>query len=384
MYIILLLLVFCGSLNAQDLGDPFSPPPPPRVLKGSEKNDAISRLRSPHAFDRMEAAYELEVSITEDDINKWLHGYDEVWYVDGIKHTRHIDKDLYPLYEILNCYWPEAANKYEEDIYKIEDKEFIYAISNILFQYKKFGYLSKNYKISFLVQDEFYLDYKERANTSWIWPTKYKYIVANKWLKDKYLSDESEWFETKAIIRFFANELTKEDIDESTLIKMLHDAKNSNKMPEIDKGRMWFRDTGYLDYSLIISFLLERKEWLQPLNDALSKVVRIDVNQVDGNPIPQFIIKDKSSKAVKLFQLSLDSKFTELKELLLPILRNTGGVNFFATHEIDLQIIIHHPWFENFRNSDGFKEWWEENQHRIKIIPPDPEFKTINWWIIGD
>jgi len=376
--ILILILLLCGSLNAQDLGDSLSPPPPPspRVLTNREKNDAISRLRSPAAIDRMKAAHELEASIVEDDIKRWLLGYDEVWYVDNVKNTRHIEKDLYPLYEILNCYWPPAADKLLEEIYKVEDEQFMPVFAAIIFQHKKFDFIHKEYKICTLIQDEFYIDYKERCNRSWIWPDKFKYIIANKWLKDRYLSDKEEWYEVKLIIKFFANELTKQEVDESdsTLIKMLYDAKLNNKPPEINKGSYWFGDVGRLDYSLIIAFLLEKQEWLEPLNKSLSQI--LVVGQIPGQPVfPALVVQNRSSEAVSMIILSLNSKINELKEKLISIL-----INIDEYPPLELKVVIHHPWFKNLRDSEKFKEWWYENHHRLKIEEPDPWFKTINWY----
>lgn len=367
--LIFLLILFCGNTIIAD-------PVQSTQLTVEEREELLEELLSPIAIERAIAAIKLQGHITQRELERWFYGYDERYREDGIIKNRHIEKDWLILTNYLAGGWPKEADFLLDAFIELnpqtpDDNQYLYVFSGFLFDYKKYKNIDKDAPINVLLRDDFYKDYRTRISGSMLWKEKYQYIANTPWLKEKALADK-DWFayDDKLIIKYFAGELTEEDCNESEFGKLLYNAVYKGIRPQIDIGREYniMKPT---DYALIIATLLDRTDWFQPIQDDLKSAKRTHVIWVQDKWEWVETEEDCSNPVFKAIIHLLNNNIDECKSILEDIIYNDS--------DFDTRVILHHYLFDNLRNSDGFKEWFEDLVHRWDIIDPDPAFKSLNW-----
>lgn len=342
------------------------------------RKELLEQLLSPIANERLLAAVELQPLITQKELEKWFYGYDERYREDGEMKTRHIEHDWLILTNFLAGGWPLQADFLQDAFLSVkeetlEEKQYIYVFAGFLFDHRKLKNINTDAVINTYIRNEFYKDYTSRCSYSMLWKEKYQHVANTPWLKEKFLADTWISFSDKIIVKYFSGELTEEYAQGSQFGKMLYKAIVSNEIPEVDVGY----ESGVIqrvDFAFIIANLLGKTEWFKPIQDSLKNGIRIGwFVGPDGKDVVGPHKVDLSNEVFDSIIALLDNDIEKCKSILGKYLVNTNL-------SLDPRVAIHHELFKKLRESQGFKEWFEDLVHRYPIIDPDPSFQVIDWW----
>lgn len=353
--IILALLISCVAFAQDDKLDKY------------EKRDLLEGLRAPSSHERLKAAIKLQDHITKDDIELMLFG-DEIKFKDGVKK---IEPDLMALAVLLRGGWPDVMDEYEDDIYEIEDEEFVPIFAGYLFKYGKLSRIDEDLPICEPLRDEYYQDYIDRVSYSWIWREKYLHLGSKEWLKQRYLEDKNIGTSSKQICRLLAGDDVSDKEVKDRWTRHLKKAIDTGEKPEVTKIRI-STTMMHIDAAELVAILLDKPEWLEGYQDTLKSLEYRRFNSFDMEFYT--VRRDVRNVLIRGMIASNNGEIEEAKELLTPVLTNEGN----EYRHVDQRIILHHPFFFRLRGSAGFVEWWKDNS-QIDIVDPDPGFKSLNW-----